>query len=307
METNPKALIQRLWDLGHFRRPGDVVAPNVLEKDLHQLDLDHPAVSEALVSFQDFMAPTLNALSLRHGKPNGLVDGELGPITLALLNVPRCGCPDYDPDRDGPETSKFNRAEANWPESCRGDVKTGYDMRLPGLSAADQARWWLEACGNLNADIESLLLSWRPEWGEAEVQIFAQAARLRGSTLAWSHLATSNCRDRLDQRYDNDRTWGELLFVTTSTHELGHALGMNHVRDPRATLYPSVNQASRERRGRLNDSDKAELRRIGYTIKDRDPDPDPDPEFRLTAEPFGVQIDGEAQGDYVILPAALFG
>ena len=87
MDTN--AVIQRLWDLGHFfnkEYPTDVK-----ESDLPNLKLTDKSVKLALASYQDLFKDELDRLATKHHGRDGMVDGEFGPATSELLAMERCG------------------------------------------------------------------------------------------------------------------------------------------------------------------------------------------------------------------------
>lgn len=97
MPTTDQGVIDLLWKYGHFRNPAYKNGPSagVQEADLHTLTLADTAVQEALKSYQHLQKPMLDDLSVKaHGR-RAVADGEYGPATKALLDLPRCGMPDY--------------------------------------------------------------------------------------------------------------------------------------------------------------------------------------------------------------------
>lgn len=89
-------IIQRLWDWGHFNNPAFPNTLNVEEADLPNLRLEDTAVVQAVSSYQNFMGVQLDTLSAKHHMRPSIADGHIGPATLELLQVERCGCPDYE-------------------------------------------------------------------------------------------------------------------------------------------------------------------------------------------------------------------
>lgn len=248
-----------LFRYGHFLNP--VFPTDIRERyQLERLTLTCDPVVAAVKSYQSFFAASLDRLSLEFHRRTADADGEPGPATYQLAGTPRCGVADFQ---------AANVQEANWPGACRNHILFGRTFRaLPGLSQADTDKVFWAACNN-----------WTHALGDVEIdsrgyvastiglQIIASLGRLSGSTLAWSHIATSNCDAVLQQRYNSVVNWSRMsLAVTTATHELGHALGFYHHRDPNGLLYPQINQPSMSRMGFPNPTDLATARASGYSL-----------------------------------------
>lgn len=267
---NAYEIVSQLWRYGHFFSPAALNVTLVFEEDLPSLRLSDDVVREAARSYQEWFKDELDQLTLRAGDFGGhrresIADGDIGPSTIDLLRMPRCGQSDYM--RPG------QALEANWPEQCRMDITTSYRMNLSGLSAGQVQDLWVEADGWWEQALKvklPLRLSNYPN-----TRVFAFAASLPGSVLADQVLAYNDCSARLRGRFDT-RQWSDRLFVTTVTHEHGHALGLGHLRDNQATMYPSITQASMSRRGRPNNSDVQAMLGLGYERNTDPPDP-PDP------------------------------
>jgi hypothetical protein len=95
-----------------------------------------------------------------------------------------------------------------------------------------------------------------------------QVAGLRGSVVglggtAWSGgqivagVVVMERGARLKPGFGSGPTWGTLML-----HEIGHAMGLGHVGQPREVMYPAINRQSR---GRYQAGDLAGLRRLGAT------------------------------------------
>lgn len=231
--------------------------------------MSEPAVAAALRSYQTWFRSDLDRLCLRDADQGGyrrpaIADGECGPNTAEILEYPRCGVPDY---------FARDKEEGNWPESCRHQITTSYNMSLPGLNDNELARLWQEADSHWS-DVIDVDFVFQPEnW--PNTRIHSTKANLPGSVLADQFLAISDCSYRSQGRFDN-RQWTDVLFETVTTHEHGHALGAPHSQDPLATMYPSITPTSMGRRGVPNDSDIRIMLGLGYRRRDSPPPPKPD-------------------------------
>lgn len=272
---------QLLFQLGHFYSPEALEIDLVTEDDLPSLEVDHPIVQAAVRSYQTWFKPDLDQLTLRSEQFGGhrreaIADGEVGPNTEELLTMPRCGMADF------PHPTAAC-AESRWPDSCRHEITTSYRMNLSGLTADRLASLWQEADGHWQAVLD-IAFQFQPE-KYPNTRIYAFAQRLGGSVLADQYLAQNNCQVRLQGRFDT-RTWSEALFVTTTTHEHGHALGCNHLKDPASTMYPSIHQQSLARRGAPNASDVQAMLALGYRRRATTPPPPPPPPDQSTTVVF---------------------
>lgn len=268
---------KKLFRLGHFFSPEALCFDLVTKDDLEKLSSDDPVVRAAVRSWQSWFVGDIDMLSERIHSRKSIADGETGPATNATFKLPRCGLPDYySPNKQAAAE------EANWPEACRRNITTSYKMSLSGLSDAKLAELWQEADMNWEKEFD-IHFEFQPD-NYPNTRIYSFEAALGGSVLADQFLATNDCSYRSRGRFDN-RTWNDVLFVTTCTHEHGHALGLPHVNDSAATMYPSITNTSMGRRGKPNQSDIQNMLSRGYKRRTEPPLPPPgDGEFKIVRD-----------------------
>jgi len=231
MPTNP--IIQQLWDLGHFINPAHPTGVTVA--DLPNLKLTDAAVKTAIQSYQEFMSADFDRLSNEHHGRIGVADGEIGPATIDLFAIERCGYPDY--------TIEAANGTGSWPANCRAEHpnthtfsiqvdKSGMPSFLretfePAFALVVQAYanmgiLFLREDGNSRANT---LVTWQ-----------------RGS--GWIGLAivpnSPRCGERIWAKFDNRYQPSQLLdqWARLVAHELGHNMGMSHSRG--GIMNPSI-------------------------------------------------------------------
>jgi len=272
-----QGIIEWLWKHGYFRDPSKPDVRNVTKRDLFRLTRKDEVVRQAISSSQDFGETLLEAfVQVHHGRAlardaDGAPDGEPGPATFHLWSMPRCNCPDYAmlPEDDEEVAKLWNPEEANWPDSCRNDLKFGRDFAsLPGLTQEDTDGVYWAMANNLDACLSDVEILPDLDRNSAGARGWDKLEAMSGGTLAWNYLAQNNCGVQLQGAWNSNVRWDKQTAATTGTHEKMHWLGANHSKDATATIYYAITAASKSRYGFPNATDIGILKSLGYSVFD---------------------------------------
>jgi len=225
-------IIQQLWHYGYFSRT------SVREQDLETLAIDHPVVVHAIQAYQKFFPKQFQEYGIKAHNRTVHADGEIGPATIELFKMERCGCPDVE------DFTLLDTGSGSWPAGCRRDWPNNHTFSvqmntntIPDYlkNVVDPA---FELCRQAYADMGIVFIR-EDDNNKANTYVTWQ----RGN--GWIGLAIvpnrPGCRSRIWAKYDNRwnprdavNGWARLF-----AHEFGHNMGMSHTSG--GVMNPSMN------------------------------------------------------------------
>lgn len=273
-----RAIINRLWELGHFFNPAFFDVNNhMTEKDIEKLTLKDASVQFALRSWQDIMSQPLERFSMDiHNRP-AIHDGEMGPATLATFDVPRCGVADFQ---------KGFQAAVGFPRSC---AATGISYSIgAGMPSKFKDTWADKVLGRVVLNYATFGIRLVPYTGDtpSKANIPTIFRFLPGSTIGLTYFNQGSCSDVCNCSLDSGFAPSEAAEADLVAHEWGHAIGLNHTRG--GVMNPSLGSVPEPWQGfTKSDPSWATLTRL-YGGEPLDPIPVPGDELEFRAGTFYV-------------------
>lgn len=229
----PTKVIETLWKYGHFSNPeyptGIFITPTdsefpVLPNSLKKLSLNDEPVKQAIRSYQNFFKPQFDGFAIQSHNRTGYVDGEIGPATLELLQMERCGLPDFQLLATG---------SGSWPAGCHPDWPNNHtftvQMNKSGMPSflknIIEPAW--DLCRAAYADMGIVFIR---EDNNNKANTYVTWTRGSG----WIGLAivgnNQQCGTRIWAKFDNRYQPSDLInqWARLLAHEFGHNMGMGH-------------------------------------------------------------------------------
>ena len=257
-----EALIAFLWRHGYFWRFES--GKNLKKSDILKLTVVDRPVIEAVFAWQQADANFNRLSKIIHGR-DVIPDGDVGPVTTAMISVPRCPLPDHAPPADCSfdfgdarlnvavaSMRDFATGQGSWPvPGCDPDVANGsetHSIRVaidisqapPTIKAyIDRALAEASKCyAEIGIAVRYLLYSGGPT---PPCEISKRFESLSGSVIGWNEFPQPDtCNQTINGRLDIGYAPSDWrLFAGLETHETGHGVGCQHGNG--SIMNPSIN------------------------------------------------------------------
>jgi hypothetical protein len=247
-----KQLLAFLYRIGAFWNPLFPNGRNVDQSNVAKLTLKHALAKHAVASWQGLDA-NFNSFARMIHRRDVVPDGDVGPVTAAMLTVPRCAMPDFAPPPDARfqyddpgvqnAVESYQRyAEAgytggsgSWPKGC--------DPQRPDVHSVVVAIDTSAASSSQKQIIDQVLKY--VEQTEAEIGQSVRHVRdgsfanphhnvryesIAGSVIGYAYFPTPDtCRQTVQARIDNTFNASLPVMAELLTHEYkGHSDGLEH-------------------------------------------------------------------------------
>jgi len=316
----PQEIIRRLWDLGHFHNPAHPTGVKL--EDLPKLKLTDRSVSIAMASYQEFMAVDFDRFSAVHHNRPGICDGDVGPASIDLLNIERCGYPDYEMARTEEATGS-----GSWPANCHPSWPGVHTFTLQVDKSGMPS--FLGDKNDPNSLFEQCFQRQREAYADMGIVFVREDRNNKANTLVtwqrgagWIGLAIVpsrfSCGLRIWAKFDNAYRPGQMFdqWSRLLAHEFGHNMGMSHSRG--GIMNPSITSGVFTPTAWRGDPSEAILKRnfggVPVPIDGPNPPPKPDPDPKPDPKPdptpgrvyFGgsvtAMVDGKSIGEFILTP-----
>ncbi len=245
MDLNTQDLKRRLKQYGHVDNPFGERRGFWPVEDIDKMSLRTPEIVDAVRSYQSYFAPTAATLGMtqKHhpGRSSAMItaDGDVGPVTMDLLEAPRCGHPDYgaatyseDEFRDVELDQAEARGSGNW-YGCHSIgnfhcAKVLLNSSIPTFLKDHFDEIWarvVEAYDEIGLRLELV-----KQGSDYNTTLTFQ--RPTGSWIGLAIVGTGSlsCASRIWAKFDNNYRPNDLItqWTTLLKHEYGHNCGMDH-------------------------------------------------------------------------------
>lgn len=223
-----------LYRLGHGNNPD--MPTGLRADDVTKITLTSPEMATMVKSFQYSMKQDLDRLTLEIFSRPGLADGQPGPIFQKLLEVPRCGEPDFKTAEMIEEevSEEATTGRGSWPAGCYKEYQGYHAIAVfidkSGMSPQVRAIWpaiWDRVAAAYRR--KGLVLIEVPT--KAAYNTILTFEKLSGSTIGLAIVPNSfSCVLKIWLKLDPTYSPSALFDQTCRllAHELFHNLGGSH-------------------------------------------------------------------------------
>lgn len=256
-------LIQFLWRYGYFWFD-DQWKSVIKQTDLGSLTLTHPSVVSAMARWQAADVNFDILSQLFHGRAIQ-ADGDVGPVTQAMLLMRRCAMPDVPPpegvsfDFGNPSLNKAISSmrslpgatgSGSWPvPGCDLDhanrptthsIRVALDVSRCPAKIKEYLDKALAEVSKAYAEIGLAVRYVQHSGTVPDCEIDKKFQSLGGSVIGWNEFPSPNtCNQTIDGRLDTGYAPDDWrLFANLECHETGHGVGLQHGRG--SIMNPSI-------------------------------------------------------------------
>lgn len=227
-QSDFRKIVEHAFRFGHHLNPAYPELRDLTVEDAVELTPNH-RLSKFLVASVQASDANLESIAQAIHQRALIIDGDPGPATLRLVDVPRCECPDF-----GLATIE-GTGTGSWPHSCLPEFANVHAIIMALEKSRMQAAW----LNNLDAILGAITKA-QNAVGQHPVWIFdlSQFAHMKinwgsigGSTIGFNSVPSSfSCTRTITGKIDT--TWSPSdikLLGRLGMHEwFGHGNGYGH-------------------------------------------------------------------------------
>lgn len=317
---NTKEILIEAFKRGHAWNPD---FPNLQNLDEGRVSFMNGAESDAkdLIRSRQMSDSNYDALVLAFHKRPPDFDGEIGPATEHLVEIPRCPIPDFAPPPnarfhyDDPDLQKAVESmqgaaatgSGSWPAGgCDPERKGVHSMRIRINTAEapqkvkDYLKQALDACVKCSAEMgmaKRYILD-----ADSPAELTKVFERLSGNVIGWNYFPQPNTCNRITGRFSNSYAPEWRLWANLEEHETGHGYGLQHTRghimNPSILLVWPLTWKGGPSEGTMRRYFGGEP-----VVVPGDPDPPTPPSENLVFRgSFKAELAGKPLGEYILVP-----